>query len=86
MKLHLWDGQSSRTFCGRGYSPRIANSLAKVRKVDKGILVEHCADNLPEIVCGTCLKVLTKKLGWGWWWKRVGGGKWLAMSLRPQKA
>lgn len=84
MRLHLWNGDNSRTWCGRGYFPRIA--VAKVRKVDRGRrLVEHCADNLPKIVCGTCRKGMTKRLGRGWWWKRVSGGKWIAIPLRPPK-
>ena len=79
MKLHLWNGDNSRTWCGRGHFPGIA--VAKVRKIKRGLLVEHCADDLPDIVCGTCRKGIAKRIGWGWWWKRVGGGKWTARRL-----
>ena len=83
MKLHLWNGHGGRTYCGRSSSPRLA--VARVRPVPAGKLVEHCADDLPQIVCARCASGLTRRLRRGWWWRRVGGGKWLAMRLHPAK-
>jgi hypothetical protein len=53
-------------------------AVAKVREVKAGILVEHCADDLPKRVCGRCSRGFARRFRRRWWWKRVGGGKWLA--------
>lgn len=81
MKLHLWDGRSGRTWCGRGHSPGLA--VARVRDVKPGKLVEHCADDLPQIVCGGCKRGMDRRIPRGWWWRRTGCGKWLALRLIP---
>ena len=45
-----------------------------------GEVVEHTGDDLPAVVCKRCACSLTKRLR-SWWWRRVGGGKWLAMRV-----
>ena len=79
-RLHLWNGHSSRTWCGRSYSPGL--HVAKVHKVKAGRLVDHCGDRMPDRVCRSCHRGMNRRLGLGrWWWKRVGGGKWLARRI-----
>ena len=83
-RLHLWNGHNSRTWCGRGYSPGL--HVAKVVTVTAGKLVEHCGDGLPDRVCGACRRGMDRRLGRGrWWWKRVGGGKWLARRIFAER-
>ena len=78
MRLHLWDGHGSRTYCGRSWTPRL--EVTRARAVKTGELVEHTADDLPEVVCRHCARSLTRRIG-RWWWRQVAGGKWLAMRV-----
>ena len=78
MRLHLWDGRGSRTYCGRAWSPGL--EVARAIPVKDGEVVEHTADDFPAVVCKRCSRSLTKRLR-RWWWRRVGGGKWLAMRV-----
>jgi len=84
MRLHQWDGRSGRTWFGlRARSAPLA--VASVRDAAPGALVEHCADDLPKRVCRSCARGFDKRLGGRsrWWWRRAGGGKWLAIRLIP---
>ena len=78
MRLHLWNGRGSRTYCGRTWTPRL--EVARACPVKDGEVVEHTADDLPAVVCKRCTRSLTKRLR-RWWWRRVGGGRWLAMRV-----